>query len=157
MAIAPAPVAPRVRRAVLAAAALCTALMLFRLVPVVWAGQCLAHEAMCSARLCTVSGNWHIAWEVPLNGLYNPLGQVLGFGIEFPDYFLAVFLLPLAYGAWRFVMLNLAAGPVIAFALTSNPDERPAVWCLFSVALVLIAISPFVRHRVLAAHQVQAA
>jgi len=58
-------------------------------------------------------GQLAIAWLVPLNGHYNPVSDLVGFGIEFPGYFLAVFLLPLIYGAWRFVTFHLVAGPLL--------------------------------------------
>ena len=108
---------------------------------------------MCGDRFCLISGSWHIAWQLPLNGLYNPISELIGYNIQFPDYFLAVFLLPLMYGAWRFVVMHLLAGPMLAWALTSNPDEMPAVWCLFSIGILLIGVSPFVRHAVMGAHQ----
>lgn len=152
MAIAPTEVSARTRHRVYAVAAVCSALILMRLAPFGWAGRCLPGESMCGDLWCTISGEWHIGWLVPLNGLYNPLGEVLGMGVQFPDYFLAVFLLPLLYGAWRFVLLNLLAGPVLAHALTDNPHEVPAIWCLFSISILLIGLSPFIRYRVMGAH-----
>ncbi|MDJ0630131.1 MAG: DUF5765 domain-containing protein [Rhodobacter sp.] len=153
MAIAPAPVSWRVQRRVYGVAAVCSALMLLRLVPFDWAGPCIAGTSLCAEAFCTVSGNWHIAWQVPLNGLYRPLSALAGMPVEFPDYFIAVFVLPLFYGAWRFALLHLLAGPVLAWTLTSNPDEMPAVWCLFSIGILLIGLSPFIRHQVMGAHR----
>ncbi|NEO26983.1 MAG: hypothetical protein F6K03_08820, partial [Kamptonema sp. SIO4C4] len=63
-------------------------------------------------------------------------------------YFFAVFLLPIVYGAWRLALFHLLAGPVAARMLTSNPSEMPAIWCLFSIGIVLIALSPPIRHGV---------
>lgn len=151
MAIAPASVPVRVQRWVYAAASLCSALMLLRLVPFDWAGVCAAGTSMCSDGFCTVSGNWHIAWQVPLNGLYSPLSRLVGMQVEFPDYFIAAFVLPLLYGAWRFVLFHLAAGPALAWVLTLNPDEMPAVWCLFAIGILMIGLSPFIRHSVMGA------
>ena len=71
--------------------------------------------------------------------------------MQFPAYFLAVFALPLVYGAWRFVAFHAMAGPVLAHLLTRDPDEMPAVWCLFSIGILAIALSPFIRQRVMAA------
>ncbi len=112
---------------------------------------------MCGTRFCTVPGDWHIAWQVPLNGLYNPLNDWLGTTIQFLDYMVAVFLLPLVYGAWRFVLFHLLAGPVLAMGLTSNADEMPAVWCLFSIGIVLVGLSRFTRYRVFGAHRLSSA
>ena len=103
---------------------------------------------LCGPQWCTLSGNWHIAWEVPLNGLFVPFETAIGVRSGFPAYMAAVFLMPLAYGAWRFVVVNAAVGPILASRLTDNPNEMPAVWCLFSIAIVLISISPVVRRSV---------
>jgi len=153
MAIAPRPIGPTMRRWVYGATGLCTALILLRLIPAESFGVCRVGEAMCNTRLCLVSGDWHIGWQLPLNGLYNPLNDALGTRIVFPDYYFAVFLLPLFYGAWRFVAFHFVAGPLVARALTSNPDEMPAVWCLFSIGILLISLSPFVRHSIMGAHR----
>lgn len=95
MTIAPAPVPVRIQRLVYGVAAGCSALILLRLAPVDWLGPCLSGEVMCGPAFCVVSGNWHIAWQVPLNRLYNPLSDLIGYGLQFPDYFVAVFVLPL--------------------------------------------------------------
>ncbi len=103
--------------------------------------------------LCLVSGEWHIGWSLPLNDLPRVL---FGTNITFPSYFLAVFVLPLFYGAWRLVLFHAVLGPLLAMALTSNPNEMPAIWCLFSIGLVLIGLSPFIRHRVMGARVIDA-
>ena len=148
MAIAPQPVTAPMRRAVYALAALASAALLLRLVPIPALGPCVAGTSMCADAFCTRAGAWHIAWEVPLNG---GLQALAGSWVEFPAYFLAVFALPLAYGAWRFVVLHALLGPILAWTLTSDPDEMPAIWCLVSVGILGIALSPTVRHRVMGA------
>jgi hypothetical protein len=148
MAIAPAPVAPALRRAVYALAALASLALLLRLAPLGWVGPCLPGTALCGEAWCTRAGEWHIAWDMPLNA---GLPGALGWPVEFPAYFLAVFVLPLAYGAWRFVAFLAVFGPVLAMALTDDPNEMPAIWCLFSVGLALIALSPAIRRRALRA------
>lgn len=153
MAIAPAPVSARMRRWVFALSGLATVLMLSRLLPVAAFGPCRPGEVLCGPALCLVSGNWHIGWEVPLNGMW----LWAGVPVEFPDYLFALFLLPLFYGAWRFVLFNFVAGPILAWILTSDPNEMPAVWCLFSIGLILISLSPFIRHRVMGAREPAAA
>ncbi|NNF72534.1 MAG: hypothetical protein HKN02_10120 [Rhodobacteraceae bacterium] len=157
MAIAPVPVPLRMQRRVYALASVCSALMLLRLAPFDWAGVCTPGTSMCGDAFCTVSGTWHIAWQMPLNDLYGPLSSFVGRTVEFPDYFFAAFLLPLIYGAWRFVLFHLAAGPILAWVLTSNPDEMPAVWCLFAIGILMIGLSPFIRHSVMGAHRPVAA
>jgi hypothetical protein len=119
--------------------------MLLQLYPFSWAGSCQVGASLCGSVLCTVGGEWHIAWSVPYNGLMLPLENIVGTYAAFPTYFVVVFLLPLAYGAWRFVLFHAVAGPILASFLTSNPSEVPAVWCLFSIGLILISLSPMVR------------
>ncbi|MBS0126592.1 DUF5765 domain-containing protein [Thetidibacter halocola] len=151
MAIAPRPVSAGMRRVVYALAALATAMLLFRLAPVSWAGQCQPGDVLCGPFLCTRSGTWHLAWEVPLNDLWGGVSGLFGDAIQFPSYMIAVFVLPLAYGAWRFALFHLTFGPVLASLLTTDPNEMPAIWCLTSIALVLVALCPPIRTRVLAA------
>jgi hypothetical protein len=153
MAIAPRAVTPRLRRLVYAAAALSSAALLLRLVPAEAFGQCQPGDVLCGSRLCLVSGDWHIGWEVPL----NDLPRLLGLPVQFPAYILAAFVLPLVYGAWRFVLFHALAGPILASMLTGNPNEMPAIWCLFSIGIILIALSPAVRFGVFGAGRPAAA
>jgi len=147
MALLPRPPGRAVQAAVYGLCALAAVGMLLQLHPFAWAGRCVPGAILCGERLCTVSGSWHIAWEVPYNGLLAGVDRLTGLAWGFHGYMLAVFLLPLVYGAWRFVLFHALAGPVLAGQLTSNPNEVPAVWCLFSIAIVLIALSPAVRRR----------
>lgn len=147
MALLPRPPARAVQAAVYGLCALTAVVMLMQLYPFAWAGRCIPGAILCGERLCTVAGTWHIAWEVPYNGLLAGVDRLTGLHWGFHGYMLAVFLLPLFYGAWRFVLFHALVGPVLAGQLTSNPNEVPAVWCLFSIAIVLIALSPAVRRR----------
>jgi hypothetical protein len=92
-----------------------------------------------------VSGDRHIAWDVRYNGLLLPVERFFGIYPGFPTYMIAAFALPLIYGAWRFVLVHAFAEPILATALTSNPNEMPAIWCLFSIAILLISLSSPVR------------
>ncbi|NDR58844.1 DUF5765 domain-containing protein [Aliiruegeria sabulilitoris] len=152
MEIAPRPVEPVQRRLVFVVAAACSALLVLRLVPLETLGSCRLGEIMCGTGLCLASGSWHIAWEVPLNGLWNPISDLIGHQLQFPAYVTAVLLLPLSYGAWKFVLFHFLAGPVLAWQLTSDPNEMPAVWCLLSIGIIAIGISPWMRYRVMGAH-----
>lgn len=124
---------------------LSAAVMVMQLYPFEWAGSCRPGATLCGARLCLTSGEWHIAWDVPYNGLLRPLEDWAG---SFPTYLATAFILPFAYGAWRFVLFHLLAGPVLASLLTENPNEMPAVWCLFSIGIILIGLSPALAARV---------
>jgi hypothetical protein len=146
--LVPAPVRTRVSVWVLGLSALTVAVMLLQILPLADLGRCLPGAPLCGEALCTKSGNWHIAWAIPYNGLFVPIESFLGTNFGFPAYMLCVFALPLAYGAWRFVALHLLAGPVLARLITDNPNEMPAVWCLFSIAILCIGLSSFVRQAV---------
>lgn len=113
-----------------------TIALLMRLYPFDWAGMCqFKSDALCGERLCSVHGNWHIAWEIPLNGLWW-----LGWG-----YYLPAFILPIVYGSWRFTLYHILVGPALALTTTDNWNEWPAVWCLFSIGLLLLVIKSPIR------------
>ena len=105
--------------------------MSIKLYPFEWAGTCaIGYEPLCGSQLCSVSGNWHIAWNVPMNGLkWLTLG-----------YYIPVFVAPLIYGSWKFTVYHIIVGPAAARMLTNNINEWPAVWCLLSIGMFLIAI-----------------
>jgi hypothetical protein len=151
MAIAPRPVSPGTRRLVYALAGIATVLLILRLVPFGWAGPCRPGDPLCGAALCTTSGTWHLAWDVPLRDLWFWAPDIIRDYVPFPEYMLAVFALPLFYGAWRLVIFHAMLGPILARVLTDNPNEMPAIWCLFSVGLVILGLSPLIRTRLLAA------
>jgi hypothetical protein len=136
----------RTQQRVYALASLASLFMLARLIPADWTGTCLPGTPLCGPGYCTITGSWHIGWQVPLNDLF---GQITGLGLsgQFPDYLLASFVLPLFYGAWRFVLFHALFGPILASLLTSNPNEFPAIWCLFSIGLLLVGLSPVLRRQ----------
>jgi hypothetical protein len=136
-------VSARVQALVFTLCALSSAVILMQLHPFEWAGACQPGETLCGPTLCTVPGDWHIAWDVPYNGLLVPIDRWLGWG--FPTYVIAAFGLPLLYGAWRFVVLHALTGPTLAGLLTSNPNEVPAIWCLFSIMILLLSLFPALR------------
>ena len=111
-------------------------LMLIKLYPFPWGGHCTPGiRPMCGERLCSVHGNWHIAWEVPVNDIWS----------GFSAYLLAGFIVPLLYGSWRFTFYHILAGPLLARATTSNLNEWPAVWCLLSIGFMLIVVKTPIR------------
>lgn len=148
MAIAPERVSPRLQRWVYGACALASALLLFRLVPVEALGPCQPGDILCGLSWCLVSGEWHIGWEVPLNDFW----RAIGVPVQFPLYIAAAFVLPLIYGAWRFVVFHAMAGPLLAITLTNDPNEMPAIWCLFSIGILIIGLSSVIRTKVFKAH-----
>jgi hypothetical protein len=151
MELLPSPVKARLRRWVYGLCAISSAVMLAQLLPFGWAGACRIGDTLCGAELCLVSGQWHIGWDVPYNGLMNGVGDVIeaatGLRPDFPTYTLTVFALPLIYGVWRFVLFHALAGPTLAYALTSDPNEAPAVWCLFSIGILVIGSNQLIQSR----------
>lgn len=141
------PVPPAWRAAAYGASALSAVVMLLQLYPFAWAGACQPGTVLCGEALCTITGTWHIGWTIPYNALLAPLDVVPGLGRGFPTYVIAAFVVPALYGAWRFALFHALAGPVFASVLTGNPNEMPAVWCLFSIGIILIALSPPFRRR----------
>ncbi len=146
--LVPHPVKSRTQVLVYIACAISAAIMLLQLYPFAWAASCRIGDSLCGNTLCTVPGEWHIAWKIPYNGLLLPLENAVGVHFGFPTYMIVAFVLPLVYGAWRFVVFHALAGPVLASLLTDSPNEVPAVWCLFSIGLLLIALSPTIRGKV---------
>ena len=78
---------------------------------------------MCShTQTCAYRGQWHIGWDILLNGfnerwmLVHPRG----------------FAVPVLYGSWKWSLYHYLVGPFMASITTSDVNERPAVWCLFS-------------------------
>lgn len=125
-----------------------TIFMIIQLYPFDWAGQCLEGvRPLCGSQLCSVSGNWHIAWEIPANGIGNYFAD-LGFRPfknGYISYVLVGFLVPLLYGSWRFTTYHYIMGPMLANFLTNDLNERPAVWCLLSIGFLLIVIKTPIR------------
>lgn len=90
---------------------------------------------LCGEQTCAISGNWHIAWSIPLK-----------FHILLDNaYLFAAFYLPLLYGSWRVTLYLIIAGPLLASFTTDNANEWPAVWCLFSTIILGIAVHPRIR------------
>ena len=120
--------------------------MLIQLYPFNWAGHCALGRPLCGDVLCTVRGEWHIAWLLPTNGIGNSLVDNAYLGRGYVSYPLTAFLLPSLIGSWRFTLFSYLAGPFLAGLTTSNINEWPAVWCLFSIGLVLAIIKTPLRY-----------
>jgi hypothetical protein len=107
--------------------------MVVSIYPFAWASVCDPRYApFCGPKLCSISGDWHISWEMPRTVVAWPFGA--------RAYALVAFVLPVLYGSWRFTLYHLLTGPFLAFLTTGNLNELAAVWCLFSIALLLVVI-----------------
>jgi hypothetical protein len=117
-----------------------TLLFIKMIVPMIWEvpleHMCRIGESMCGRDVCTYAGDWHQAWRLPLLG-YIP---TMLYGIP-------VFIIPLFYGSWRASLYHFALGPLLAHSLTSDPNEWPAIWCLFSIVLAsTVFLKPVRKH-----------
>ncbi len=119
--------------------------MLIQLYPFNWADSCTTGKILCSQMLCSVPGQWHLAWDIP----YNSLGEI-GYNIPvlsagFFTYTLTMFVLPIIYGSWRITLYHIFLGPVPARLLTDNLNEFAAIWCLVSIGFLLIVVKTPIR------------
>lgn len=121
--------------------------MILQMYPFDWAGHCwdIIGRIMCGENLCSVHGSWHIAWELPLNGIGNSLPEpLLRMTGGHWTYVIVAFALPILYGSWRMTTYHYLVGPLLAHATTSNMNEWPAVWCLLSIGLLAVVVkTPF--------------
>lgn len=102
-------------------------------VPATWLCQHIG-SGLCGKDVCTYKGIWHLAWRLKL----------LAFDQHNLLYAIPVFAFPFFYGSWRFGLYMVLTGPLIANLLTSDKNEAPAIWCLYSIALLAIALyTPF--------------
>lgn len=110
---------------------------LMRLIPAYETfGVCELGTPMCShVRTCAYSGEWHIGWDVLING----------FNEYWLGYLFVAFGVPLLYGSWRWVGYHFVVGPLAAAFTTSDVSERPAVWCLFSTCIIALLINTRLR------------
>lgn len=119
-----------------------TAILLIKMfAPMLWEIPqqylCQIGDSMCGNDVCSYRGNWHIAWRLPLLR-YFPITLL---------YSLPVFILPIFYGSWRTSLYHFTFGPFLASLLTTDRNESPAIWCLFSIVLLsTIFFKPLRKH-----------
>ncbi len=139
----------KIRTTVYSICAIGSVAILVKMYPLDWAGTCnVGLEGFCGTQTCSVSGEWHIAWQLPLNGLMSsPVNWLPGFewGLHSFAYILVMFYMPIIYGSWRFVGFHYLVGPLISDITTNDPNEYAAVWCLFSIALCISVIKTPIR------------
>ncbi len=128
---------------VLGIGALTGAYLLIQIYPFEWAGACRPGRLLCSDHLCVKKESWHIGWHLPLNDLGERLpATIFGrqYDLNFPVYFTVMFILPALFGAWKVAGFQLMVGPTLAWATASSPTEMPAIWCLFSLGIVMTIV-----------------
>jgi uncharacterized protein DUF5765 len=123
--------------------ALAAAYLLIQVYPFAWAGQCRPGRVLCSQHLCVMRETWHLGWHITMNDIGERVpAALLGAQVQLnlPIYSLVMFGLPVLFGAWRIVLYQLAFGPSFAWLTTDSPTEFPAIWCLFSLGIVMIVV-----------------
>ncbi|MDP2692607.1 MAG: DUF5765 domain-containing protein [bacterium] len=124
------------RRMVWGLCAFATIIFLLMLTKLERFGSCnSALQLMCGTDTCSYHGEWHIAWRLTLNNL-DPF---------YLTYWITAFIVPLLYGSWRFTTYHFVVGPLLAKFLTTNKDERPAIWCLMSILFLSATHIPQIR------------
>ena len=112
--------------------------MIVSIYPLAWAPACdSTYAPFCGKQLCSFSGSWHISWSMPRTVIAWP------FGVR--AYALTAFIIPVLYGSWRFTLYHFMTGPFLAFITTGTLNELAAVWCLFSIGLLLVVIKTPIR------------
>lgn len=100
------------------------------------------------ARAYMFKGNWEFIWQWLRDTIgTRPFLEMKAHhymkGLHAQTYLFLAFILPIVYGSWRVIVLMFLLGPFIASFFTSNINEFPAVWCLFSIGLCsTIVLSP---------------
>jgi len=91
------------------------------------------NEPLCGAKTCSVSGEKHIAWNIRLRapGKYWFTPSI---GLHF---FMWVIPALVIFQLKPLIALILT-GPYLAFLITNNKNEQPAVWCYTSIAQMFI-------------------
>ena len=124
-------------------------IFMMRIYPFDWVTFCYEHSyrlhfsqdytltmPFCGEQICSTSGDWHIAWAIPANDSVAMVNS----------YAYAAFALPMLYGSWKLVLYHFATGPLLAFLTTNDPNEWAAVWCLYSIGLLLLLIKTPIRN-----------
>ncbi|MDP3263904.1 MAG: DUF5765 domain-containing protein [Tabrizicola sp.] len=138
-------ISDRDRRRVMILASVASVLMVIQMLP--WPGldRCDIGQPLCGELLCTASGTWHLAWTLPYSDIFAGPDRWLGTNFGFPAYVLAVFVMPLFYGLWRFVLFHALVGPIASNLVTDNPNEAPAIWCLVALLIIGVVLVPGAR------------
>lgn len=148
LAFLPADFAARIKWPVVGVSVLAGLATMSMIYPFPGAGQCDPARMMCGENVCTYIGNFHLAWQFPFNGYGNSFRDHWMLWLARDGliaYQLVVFYVPVLYGSWQLALYFFVTGPLLAMVLTDNVDERPAIWCFLSVALLIAILTPPLR------------
>ena len=128
----------RIRKVVYVICGFAALFCLARLIPAYdLLGRCEVGRPLCShVQTCAYRGQWHIGWDVLLNGL----------NARWMGYMFVAFAVPAFYGSWKWVLYHFLVGPFAASLTTPDVNERPAVWCLFSTCIIALLVNTRLRN-----------
>ena len=132
------PVKEKIKKYVYTICAFVAVFCMMRLLPMYEVfGRCELGTSLCShTQTCAFRGEWHIGWDVLLNG----------FNEHWNWYMFSAFIVPIIYGSYKWSLYHFMVGPVLAGLTTTNINERPAVWCLFSTMIIALLINTRLRN-----------
>lgn len=123
--------------------ALAAAVMLLQLAPLPFAGDCLPGTTLCGSPGLHPVGRVAPGLDIPRNGLFAGAVALWGNMASWPSCTRSrssCCRCSMAPGGSR--CSTPVVGPIAAGLLTDDPNEMPAIWCLFSIGITLIALSP---------------
>ena len=86
-------------------------------------------------KLCTLYGNYHISWSLPLLAptYFSPSNAI---------HFFMMFAPFLAMGRrfWLSGLVLFATGPLLAWYITPNLYEQAAIWCFMSIGQIVLLV-----------------
>ncbi len=126
----------RIFRWVYAITAIGSASMIMELYPFSWTHECTS-GLLCGKQLCTMSGIWHLKWNIPLNNLFTPIPTFFPIPL---GYVLTGLLLPFFYGAWKPNIMHILFGPGLAWILVGSRQEGATIWCAVSIFLIIAIV-----------------
>jgi hypothetical protein len=91
------------------------------------------NEPLCGEKTCSFSGNKHIAWNVRLRapGKYWFTPSI---GLHFFMWAIPV----LTIFQLKPILALLMTGPYLAYFITNNIHEQPAIWCYMAIGQMLL-------------------
>jgi len=96
--------------------------------------QCDNVDWLRGERTCTFTGNYHLAWELPMyDATYFMPSNFIHFFMMFAPYII------MGPEMWLHGLILFATGPLLSSYITPNLYEQASIWCFFSIGQVTLA------------------
>jgi len=106
--------------------------------PIPYRSEC-STEWMRGDKLCTYSGNVHLAWTVPAyEASYLASSPNLHFTLMFFPFFIIDYRLIISG------IILMLTGPILSMYITDNFHEQPSIWCFFSISQICCMVVSYV-------------